>query len=266
MIDVGRTMATAPPLPLHERERPPTEVLTEATAFLDIGLASRSPPGKANEDYAGIADPDEAALRSHGRVVAVADGIGGDGSGQRGARVAVDMVLQDYYGTAATWAPSKALDRVLRACNDWLHAQNSRRHDADGKLASLSVLVFRQGRYHLAHVGDCRVYRIRHTTCKQITTDHVWPKQDMRHVPKRAMGLDSHIVVDYADGDVLPGDRFALVTDGIWEVLGDAAVVAALTGNAAPQACADALVAGSLARQATYMGRNDATAAVIRAG
>lgn len=259
MTNVLPTLAEPPP-----GEDDPADPMAERPFPLAIGWASAAAPGKSNEDHAGVSDPDPDARISHGTVVAVADGLGGVGTADRAARIAVDMVLQDYYGTSSQWPPSKALDRVLRACNDWLHAQNERRRDSDGLIASLSVVVFRRGRFHLAHVGDTRIYRVREGACKQITTDHVWPRHDMRHVPKRAMGLDGHIVVDYADGDLRSGDRFALLSDGVWEVLGEPALASLLIGEPDPQVCADRLVASAMNRQAAYMGRNDATALVVR--
>ncbi len=230
---------------------------------LAIGCSSLAVPGKWNEDRVGLANPTPAEWRSHGLAVAVADGIGGDGSGAFAAAVALRTILRDYYATPVAWGPRKAIDRVLRACNDWLHGQNQRRKDTDAALTTLSVVVFTQDHYHLAHVGDTRVYRFRDGGAKQLTTDHCWPRHDLRHVPKRALGLDSHLVVDYADGVLLPGDTFLLATDGVWEVLGDRQLGETVSEFPRPQACADALVAQAMDRQSRYMGRNDASCALI---
>lgn len=231
---------------------------------LGFGCASLSVPGKWNEDRVGLASPSPAEAASHGVVVAVADGVGGDGSGAYAAAVVVRALLRDYYATPAAWGPRKALDRVIRASNDWLHGQNQRRREADAAVTTLSVAVFRDREIHLAHVGDTRIYRHRDGLLKQLTIDHCWPRHDLRHVPKRAVGLDSHLVVDYADGVAEPGDLFLLATDGVWEVLGDRELQLALRTERDPQACADRLVAQSMARQSTYIGRNDASCAVIR--
>lgn len=231
---------------------------------IQVGSATGSAPGKLNEDFHGIQDGGPAGAASHGVVAALGDGIGGDGSGRRAAEVCVRAVLDDYHGTSPAWPVARALDRLLCAANDWLHAQNDRRREADGLLATLSVLVLRGARYHVAHVGDTRVYRLRGGTLSQLTTDHVWPRHDMRHVPKRALGLDGHLVVDYADGELQHGDVFLLLSDGVWEVLGESRLRELLSGDEEPQRVAEALVADALERQARYMGRNDATAVVVR--
>lgn len=85
----------------------------------------------------------------------------------------------------------------------------------------------------------------------------------MRHVLKRAVGLDSHLVVDYTDGELFPGDVLLMASDGIWEVLGERVVREAIRKRASTQAIAEDLVERSIKHQVKYMGRNDATAIVI---
>jgi len=229
---------------------------------LRVGCASGTPPGKINEDFHGLASA--APADAHGVVLALADGIGGDGAGRQAAEIAVRTLLSDYPATPASWPVMRSLDRLLRAVNEWLHSEGQRHRDAEGFIATMSAIVFREGHYHLAHVGDTRVYRRRGAVLKQLTTDHVWPRHDMRHVPKRALGLDTHLVVDYAEGELLGGDTFLIVSDGVWEVLGEPRLHEVLVAGSEPQSAADALVAEALAQQARYMGRNDASALVVR--
>jgi len=80
------------------------------------------------------------------------------------------------------------------------------------------------------------------------------------------VGLDSHLVVDYMDGELLPGDVFVLVSDGIWEVLGEKAMREVLADADDVQAAAAGLVERSIRNQVQYMGRNDATAVVVSVG
>jgi protein phosphatase len=131
-------------------------------------------------------------------------------------------------------------------------------------VAAVSGLVLRGGQYFLAHVGDTRVYRLRGGALEQLTTDHTWPRRDMRHVLKRAVGLDTHLVVDFASGELLPGDMFLLASDGVWDVLGDRELERVLRGEADAQLAASELAERARAHQAGYMGRNDASAVVLR--
>jgi protein phosphatase len=126
------------------------------------------------------------------------------------------------------------------------------------------VLVLRGERYYLAHVGDTRVYRARGDALDQVTRDHTWPRRDMRHVVKRAVGLDSYLVADFAEGDLWAQDIFVMVSDGVWDVLDDTVLRDAALHCLDAQEVADELVAQAIARQAGYMGRNDATAVVVK--
>jgi len=231
---------------------------------LQVGAASLGASGKANEDFYAVVAPADADGMARGVLVAVGDGVSASGAGRATIQSMARGLATDYYAAPQHWSVGQALDRLLRAANDWLWAQNARWPDEDGVVFAVSLLVLRNQRYYLAHVGDTRVYRLRGTLLHQLTTDHTWQRRDMRHVLRRAVGLDTHLVVDYADGEVEAGDVFLMVTDGVWEVLGDASMKELLRRELEPEAAARALVHASQRHQAAYMGRNDATAMTLR--
>jgi serine/threonine protein phosphatase PrpC len=231
---------------------------------LRLGHASAAVAGKVNEDFYGIVTPaEEPEAETRGIAVAVADGVSGNGEGRVASETTVKSLLRDFYGAPVTWDIPHSLDKLLRATNDWLLTTNSRHPHHEAAVSTLSMMLFRGNYYYMAHVGDTRVYRQRRDVFRQLTSDHTWQRSDMRHVLKRAVGLDSHLVVDYTDGELLPGDVFVLVSDGIWEVLGDKAMREALAESADVQAAAASLVERSIKNQVQYMGRNDATAIVV---
>jgi protein phosphatase len=235
-----------------------------AALALSVGCASGSAPGKPNEDFFGLADPGDEALAGRGLLLAVADGVSGDGRARVASGAAVRTLLEDFYTTNPDWTDARGLDTVMRAANDWIAGENHRRPDGEGVVTTLSALLLRAGSWRVAHVGDSRVYRMRQGRLAALTRDHTWPRRDMRHVLRRAVGLDSHLVVDCADGPLEDGDVFLLATDGVWEVLGERALADLLADEGDPAALAAEAVVRSLRRQAGYMGRNDATAVVVR--
>jgi serine/threonine protein phosphatase PrpC len=231
---------------------------------LRIGHASAAVAGKNNEDFYGIVTPaEEPEAESRGIAVAIADGVSANGEGRLASETTVKSLLRDFYGAPVAWDIPHALDKLLRSTNDWLLTANSRHPNHEAAVSTLSMMLFKGSYYYMAHIGDTRVYRQRRDVFKQLTSDHTWQRSDMRHVLKRAVGLDSHLVVDYTDGELLPGDIFVLVSDGIWEVLGDKAMREALVEAADVQCAAAALVERSIRNQMQYMGRNDATAMVV---
>jgi serine/threonine protein phosphatase PrpC len=224
------------------------------------GYASATGARTSNEDFCGIVLPEAHLLSLKGVVAALADGVGGSGEGRQAAEYSVRGLLADYYATPETWEVPYALDRVLRAINRWLLAQSVSQYDTRRLVSTLSVLVLRGDHYVIAHVGDSRIYLLRNLQLRALTRDHVWDQPDMQHVLKRAMGLDQHLVVDYTDGVLHSGDIFLLASDGVWEALGDKAVLDLMVSHHEPQEAADALVRQASGRK----GADNATAMVVR--
>lgn len=227
---------------------------------ITIGQSSAAGPRERNEDYCGAVTPTDEQLATKGALLAVADGVGGSAGGREASEMTVRGVLSDYYATPDTWGVTAALDKVLTALNRWVIAQASSHGEMAGMATTLSLLVLRGKRYTLAHIGDSRIYRLRGNEMEQLTTDHVWDRPDMRHVLKRAVGLDQQLLVDYAEGELQAGDVFALMSDGVWERLGQADIHEILQLYHSPQMAADDLVKRALANN----GKDNATALVVR--
>ena len=227
---------------------------------ISVGQSSQTGPRERNEDYCGIVTPQDGQLSTKGALLAVADGVSGGNGGREAAEYAVRGVLADYYATPDTWEIPFALDKVLIAINRWLIAQGSSKRELAGMATTLSMLVLRGKRYYTAHVGDSRVYRLRGERLQLLTTDHVWDRPDMRHVLKRAIGLDQYLSMDYADGELQENDRFLLVTDGVWEPLGELRMHEILHLHQDSQRAAEALVSAAHEQG----GQDNASAVVVR--
>ena len=224
------------------------------------GHASLCGRRERNEDYVGLVAADGAELETKGMLLAVADGVSGAAGGREAAEYTVRGLLADYYATPDTWSVPLALDRVLNANNRWLIAQGAAHRELAGMATTLSALVLRSGRYYTAHIGDSRIYLLRNGQFLRLTADHVWDRPDMRHVLSRAVGLDAHLAMDYAEDNLQAGDVFVLVSDGVWEPLGDRAMRDLLVRHDDCEAAAQALAEGALAQG----GQDNASALVVR--
>lgn len=230
------------------------------TLKLIIGQATETGARERNEDFCGAVTPEADQLETKGALLAVADGVGGNAGGREASEMTVRGVLSDYYATPDTWETTAALDKVLTALNRWVQSQAARQREMAGMATTLSLLVLRGKHYVLAHVGDSRIYRLRGGELQQLTTDHVWDRPDMRHVLKRAIGLDSQLQIDYAEGELQAGDVFALMSDGVWEKLGQLGIHEILRLYHTPQMAANDLVKQALAKGS----QDNATALVVR--
>ncbi|HSV81212.1 MAG TPA: bifunctional protein-serine/threonine kinase/phosphatase [Ramlibacter sp.] len=212
---------------------------------VDIGWHSVRGTRDNNEDFAAALRP-QAHEAERGLIAAIADGVSSGGRGREAAQTTVMTLLQDYFGTPATWDTSVALDRVIGAQNAWLAASN--RRSAAGALTTLTALVLRGHSYTLAHVGDTRAWLLREGGCSQLTHDHVADNLDLRSRLTRAVGLDDHVRIEYAQGELQRGDVFILSSDGVHGVLGAAALgrlAEAALGQSA-QAASEAIVVAAL--------------------
>jgi len=225
-----------------------------------VGHATRTGQRERNEDFCGLVTPDTGELAARGALLAVADGVSGESGGREAAEYTVRGLLADYYATPETWEIPQALDRVLSAINRWMMGQGAVDKSRAGMATTLSLLVLRGNRYTIGHVGDTRIYRLRNHEMLLLTQDHVWDRPDMRHVLKRAVGLDQHLMVDYSDGDLLVGDKFLICSDGVWEPLGSKRIHELLMLHDDPQRMTDALVDAAMGAG----GADNATALVTR--
>ncbi|MFZ5960256.1 protein kinase domain-containing protein [Pseudomonas knackmussii] len=221
---------------------------------LSIGQASATGPRTENQDALRVVTPPADLAASKGHLLALADGVSQCADGGLAARVTLQALASDYYATPETWAVAQALDRLLLSQNRWLQANGG----GQPLLTTLTALVLRGRRFTLAHVGDCRLYRWRADALECLTEDHVWEQPGMQHVLKRALGLDQHLVVDYRDGELEAGDRFLLVSDGVWATLGDDGIRRILNDADEPTEAAEALV-----RAAHLAGSQDNASALL---
>lgn len=230
---------------------------------ITTGHCSLAGNRSCNEDFLGMVTPLAEELAAKGVLAALADGVSGSGAGREAAEYAVRGLLADYYAAPDTWDVPIALDRVLNAVNRWLISQRSVHAEQDALATTLTALVLRGRRFWLTHIGDTRAYLLRDGVLTRLTTDHVWNRPEREHVLTRALGLDSHLVLDHSDGDLVAGDVFALLTDGVWERLREDSLRRALADGAEPpeianELCQHALSAGSADNVSAVVMRVDA--------
>lgn len=197
------------------------------TLSVKIGQTSIAGIKPENEDFLGSYIPsqqtdDAAQLESKGITIAIADGMSGSDGGKEASQVSVSQFLSDYYGTPESWTVKQAATKILTALNTWLYSQGQQKYgSAKGMVTTFSAVVLKSQTVHLFHVGDSRIYRLRGTDLVQMTRDHrVWITNDRDYL-SRAMGIDTHLEIDYRASAVQEGDIYLLTTDGIHDFVGD---------------------------------------------
>jgi serine/threonine protein phosphatase PrpC len=205
---------------------------------LQISLGQHSDKGRkeSNQDFHGACAPGEPQLSQKGVAIALADGISSSRVSHEASQTAVRVFLEDYYCTSPAWSVKTSAQRVLSAVNASLHSQTRAGpdpHDKDrGYVCTFAALVFKSATAHLFHAGDSRIWRMREGVVEPLTEDHRVRVSDEQSYLGRALGIDSHLEVDYQSHRLEPGDVYVLTTDGVHEFVSARVLQNALADHA----------------------------------
>lgn len=204
-----------------------------------------------NQDVAGIFEGEDAV---RGCLLLVADGMGGAAAGEVASRLAMDTVSQAYFDPAsADDSPAEALGSALVAGNQAIYARGTQNLAMSGMGTTCSTVAITGPDYHVAHVGDSRVYAIENGSIEQITQDHSLAAEMRRraggeeiamgvptNVLTRCLGVSNEVDVDLFSrrGAVRPGLSLLLCSDGLTNMVDDATICRLVSENTPEEACA----------------------------
>lgn len=222
------------------------------------GFASLTGPRPENQDFGGVHLGTALERARHGIIAALADGVSGGKAGRAAAELAVRALIEGFYAMPDTLGPARAMHVPLAAYNRWLHAQ-ARGDGMTDSAATFTAFALRGRRAHLVHVGDSRAWRFVGGRLTCLTSDHVRPEPDLRHVLIRALGIEAELRLDHADIELAEHDRLLLTSDGVHGALSPARIAAIMAENASAEATAQMLAEAAIAAG----GRDNATALVV---
>jgi protein phosphatase len=219
---------------------------TLSTSAQGCEMASRTDTGRirsANEDAVRF----DAALG----LAILADGMGGYAAGEVASRMAVDEIFAELASAlphlqAEPVSPDRSgLHEDMRfaaaRANASIIGAARREPDYEGMGSTLVVAVLMHDRMTVAHLGDSRAYRFRAGRLDPLTRDHCWVDEQIaigalpvdavldaryRNIVTRALGIEDEIDLEVHDHDAQAGDIFLLCSDGLTDMLDDAAIAA----------------------------------------
>jgi serine/threonine protein phosphatase PrpC len=234
--------------------------LTASGWALRLGAFSSSPQTSEGTDICAVYSGEKFERPARGILAIVARGVGAGPRAQQAAHeaahVAIHLLVEGYFGAAATLSVGRAAALALTSANTWMFSQ-SRMDREHAMRASLAALIFAGRRVGIVNIGDCRVYRLRQGQLTPLTEDHTRPLANGITVLTRSVGGDAELHIDYSEDEPQVSDRYIVLSKGAY------AGVAQLTDKLVAQASPDE-AATSLApvRQAGDS-EQDATAVVI---
>lgn len=277
---------------------PPDALMaTESAKVIACGLTDRGLVRKANEDAFLIAELSRSlevqqsslpeselhwlAGGSAGRLLVVADGMGGQGGGDVASRVAI-RAIADYVSSVMPWAarhaqsleqsPRASLPGVRQQLSTALATSNLEVREAAvlpggtpnmGTTLTMAYLLW--PRMYVAHVGDSRCYILRNGLLARLTTDHTVAEQmraqgfapleassPLHHILWNALGTsEDELVPEVHKMPLELGDTILLCTDGLNKHVDDEEITGVLRDTADASAACERFVQMTLDRGAT---------------
>ena len=254
---------------------------TNAPGRAEMPVEGRAGADTASGSNAFIswgARSDVGLVRSHNEdsfllrtpLFAVCDGMGGHAAGEVASSIAVETIGEKAPATADDTLLGAAVESANIAIIEGAAAGKGK----VGMGCTASAVLIEGNKMAVAHVGDSRVYLLRHGTLVRVTHDHSYVEElvdsgqitadearvhPSRSVITRALGSDPDMYADHFSLEVNDGDRIIVCSDGLSSMITDASIEALAVSSVTPQQAADNLVSAAL----TAGGGDNVTVIVI---
>ena len=229
-----------------------------------ITIAAKTHPGMKrgeNQDHFGFFMPEDGHIPEKGILAAVADGMGGHFGGATASRMAINVLISEFYRTGAKSIP-ESLNAAFQKANMAIYDKGQSNSELKGMGTTLSAAVFKDDKFFWAHVGDSRGYIIHKNQTRQFTNDHSYVAEllmagvitrseasthSKKNVITRAVGVSPILKVDISSkhGRLKMGQYVLLCSDGLSKVVSDEQVVRTINRLRSPAAVCDNLISAA---------------------
>ncbi len=204
----------------------------EIASYTSTGLVRKN-----NEDSCIVLPPwSSLAIKTKTCVFGVADGMGGESSGEIASNLAVESLREWVVDQSANDLSKGLMEELFTYANSaiWDYAQSH--NGTQGMGTTLTVVVMKDNRTFVGHIGDSRLYRLRDGKFEQLTSDHTLVAEQVksgkiskseaqnhpsRHILSRVLGGRQFVVPDVFELDLKAGDKYLICTDGIYGLVSD---------------------------------------------
>ena len=199
--------------------------------------------GSRNEQQdAGLVLTDDGRAE---QLVVVADGMGGHAGGSLASAQVAETARRIWdEHRKSPHEPKRLLERIMREGHESINRAGAEKGLTPRSTCAL--LLLHDGSAHWAHVGDSRIYRLRDGQVTRLTRDHsvVQMLVDLGKVSEDEMGThpdqnrltqslggDATPMPDFGSDGVKEHDAFLVCSDGLWEMIPQVEMAAAMSAK-----------------------------------
>ena len=223
------------------------------------GVSEKGPVRRKNEDAYGVNVFDGCLC------MIVADGLGGEVSGEIASKLAVDTVMTLFEQNTDALKDGEHiqefLSSVFNKANKEILRYGNEHPESRGMCTTLTAAVQNGTKLYIAHIGDTRAYLCHKREVQKLTNDHnkaaalvrsgliteaeakIHPG---RNILVKVLGENVYLKPDFFSYNVGYGDIVLLCSDGLYAFIGKEDFIAALNNRKDLKIVCDCLIDSAL--------------------
>lgn len=174
-------------------------------------------------------------------VYIVADGVGGNNSGEIASRTAVECLASFVKANDLDQCTSPEevfgfMAEAISIANETVHEKGNSEPGCRGMATTVVMSYINDGSAYLANVGDSRAYLFREGRLKRITRDHTYVNElidkgliterdaeshSQKNVITKALGAEPTVEPDFYKVNLAEKDIMILCSDGLYGEVGE---------------------------------------------
>ncbi len=186
----------------------------------------------------------------------VADGMGGQNAGEVASKIAVNYTKEWLEKNNLKTLTTEVVEELINSANEQIWDYSQKHPETVGMGTTFSIIIIRDDKAIIGHIGDSRIYRLRNEKLTQLTNDHsivgeqvrlgkLTPNQarvhPARNLLSKVLGARQFIKADIFETEINSNDEFVLCTDGIYSMM-DSEDIERLIKNTSPENLASTLI------------------------
>lgn len=198
----------------------------EKTRFIYGDMSDIGKVRDENQDSYGIHSG------AFGDLLLICDGMGGYKGGALASRMAVEIISEHFKNLGAEYDARYEIEQAAMQAQKAIKKYQAENPETNRMGTTLVLLLFREGSFWFAHIGDSRLYLKRDGEASLLTKDHSMVQEMVddglitaeqakdhpkRNTLSRALGKDKCNPDISGPHQLNIGDVFVLCSDGLYE-------------------------------------------------